>query len=303
MATPAKPPTTSQNVINPLTNRDNVKQFRDTDFTINSRELICLNFDDCILILFYNNNVESTNLSKIWVDASSQTPGFIFGAVNLQNEKKIAENFAKLNQDPNHPYHWAALRQTPFILVYRKGWPTAFYNGSRSSQAIIDYTMTLACRADYHEHDQKGWSLQAVSNIEMTNTNRYDTEKYGSIEVPPRTSSENYNTKQPMRYSNIDQTRVVDSKNIDTSFINTSYDDIKSASKPPNNNSTTQPKATTTTNQPPPNTAQPKATTTNQVPANTAQRPPQQTPQQQSRPPPQQTSQAAIPQPVSQPKK
>jgi len=222
MTTPAKPPTTAQNVINPLLNRDNIKQFSDTDFTVNSRELICINFDDCILILFYNNNIESTNLAKIWVDASSQTPGFIFGAVNLQTEKKIAENFAKLNSDPNHPYNWAALRQTPFILVYRKGWPTAFYNGSRSTQAIIDYTMTLACRADYHEHEQKGWSLKAESNIEISGINRYETQKYGNITVPPRTTSENYTTTQPMRgYSTSLETRVVPATSIDTNYVNT----------------------------------------------------------------------------------
>ena len=126
MTTTQKPPATNTASIplsvnvktNDLTrpvlfSQGNVKQFRDSNFTVDSTELICLKYDECILILFYGSNEESINLSKVWSDAASQTPGFTFGAVHLEL-KEIAENFARLNQDPNHPYYWAALQQVPF---------------------------------------------------------------------------------------------------------------------------------------------------------------------------------------------
>jgi hypothetical protein len=219
-----------------LFSQGNVKQFRDSDFTLDSRESVCLKYDDCVPILFYGSNEESLNLVKIWADAAAQTPGFIFGAVHLELEKNIAKNFASLNTDPNHPYYWAALRQVPFILVYRRGWPSAFYNGQRATQPIIDYVMTLACRADYHEHEQNYYSLQAVSNIEMTGVNKFETQKYGSITIPPRTSSSNFKTSQPMRgYNNTIDTRYVTSNSIESGYINNTYADtnIKESSKPP----------------------------------------------------------------------
>lgn len=214
--------------------QSSVRQFRDSDFTINARELVCLNYDDCFLVLFYNSNDESLNLAKIWSDVAAQTPGFTFGAVQLEMEKQIAQNFARLNQDPNHPLHWAALQQTPFILVYRKGWPTAFYNGTRATQSIIDYTMTLACRADYHEHAQNTWSLQARTNIEMSGTNRYESQKNGGIRIPPRTTSEQFTVAEPYRgYDNSLQTRYVPPESIQKSSVNTTYGDIKAQTAPP----------------------------------------------------------------------
>ena len=212
----------------------NVKQLKDGDFTISSRELICLNYDDCILVLFYNDNQESTNLTTIWASAASQSAGTVFAGVHLSYEKKIAENFNKLNMDPNHPYFWARLQQMPFIIVYRRGWPVAFYNGNRSTQAIIDYSLTLACRAEYHEHDQKTWSSQAINNIEMSGTNNYEAKKQGGVTLPPRTLSEEYVTSKPMRgYANKVPTKQVEDNEIVEGYIKNPLVNTKPGAGPP----------------------------------------------------------------------
>ncbi len=234
-----------------------VKQFQEKDFTIDSRELICLKYDDCILILFYNDNVESTRLAEIWADVSAQTPGITFGAVHLGLEDQLAKNFAKLNMDPNHPNRWAALQQVPFIMVYRGGWPTAFYNGTLSTQAIIDFSMTLACRADYHEHVQKAYSQQARTNIQMTGVNHPETQTYGSIRIPPRVTSEQFTTAQPLRgYYQNTEIQYVPEQTYDAS-LNKGYDnrDLKSKSnpgqtQPPKPAQPTQPPRTTQPAQP-----------------------------------------------------
>ncbi len=220
--TPLSKTVKSQDLVKPLMfAQGNVKQFKDEDFTIESRELICLKFDDCIPVLFYNDNVESTNLAKVWTSMSSQMSGISFAAVHLGLEKKIAESFNKLNLDPNHPHYWARLQQIPFILVYRKGWPTAFYNGERSTQAISDWSLTLACRAEYHEHEQKGWSMQTVDNIEMTTINSSEQSKYtGGIVGPPRNISTQYTTSKPMRgYNNKLATKDVADNEIEPAFM------------------------------------------------------------------------------------
>jgi hypothetical protein len=177
----------------------NVKQLQDGDFTLDSRELICLKYDNCIIVLFYSDNAESTDLVKIWANASSQVAGAVFGAVHLGLEKGIASNFNKINMNPNHPYHWARLQQMPYILVYREGWPVAFYNGQRATQPIIDYALTLACRAEYHEQNQGAFSMTTDRSLEMTGVNDLKSPKTGGVDIPIRTTSKEFTVSEPLR--------------------------------------------------------------------------------------------------------
>lgn len=130
-----------------------VKQLTDSDFALDSKELISLKSDDCTLALFYTENPESTELSKIWVEAASQVVGPVFASVNMLNKDsaKIAKAFTTLASQGSNPLHWASMKALPFIMVYRGGWPVAFYNGDRAIQPIIDYSLTLACKANYYE--------------------------------------------------------------------------------------------------------------------------------------------------------
>lgn len=191
---PIRPP----DVVYRLTfSSETIKRLTADDFDLNSKELIPLKYDDCILVLFHTENTESYQFADIWALVAQQVAGPVFAAINMLSERKVAEAFTRLKSDGSHPLHWAALRQYPFVLVYRKRWPVAVYNGPREVQALIDYALTLACEAGYYETLQVGGSMQGETRIEMGPYQPY-TNIPGS---PPivRKSSIEYNAESPIR--------------------------------------------------------------------------------------------------------
>jgi hypothetical protein len=176
---------------------ETVKRLSTDDFDLTSRELIALKHDECTLVLFHVENTESYQLANIWALAAQQVAGPVFAAINMLTERKVAEAFTKLKGDGSHPLHWASLRQYPFIMVYRKRWPVAVYNGPREVQAIIDYALTLACEAGYYEILQIGGGMQSESRYEM---GPYDV--YTNIPNHPpkiRKQSIQYSATEPIR--------------------------------------------------------------------------------------------------------
>jgi hypothetical protein len=176
---------------------DTVKELSADDFNINSKEMITLKYDDCILVLFYVENTESHQLANIWALAAQQTAGPVFAAINMLQHKKVANAFTRLASDGSNPLHWASLRQYPFILVYRKRWPVAVYNGAREVGAIVDYAMTLACKAGYYEILQVGGSMQSESRIEMGPYQPYTN--IPGQKPTERTESIQYTSEEPIR--------------------------------------------------------------------------------------------------------
>jgi len=150
-----------------------VKILDNDDFNLSKPSLtITLStLKECVLILFHSNNLESEELSIIWEKAAENAPGITWAAVNLKNEKKIAKAFTNLAGD--EPYFWAKLKQIPFILVYRQGFPVAFYNGARETQTIVDYALDLACSPNYHERLQVGKSTLSDNRLEMSSYKSY----------------------------------------------------------------------------------------------------------------------------------
>lgn len=171
--------------------QETVKSLKEDDFSLAAKELVCLKYSNCILVLFYNNNRESGNMIKIWTQVAAQVAGPIFAACNLFTEKRVAEAFVDLNNHPNHPLYWAKMQQTPFILSYRGGWPQAFYNGARDVETIGDYALALACRSDYTEHEQLGYGQQAENREFTTFYERYDK--------PPAKSSKDFTGENSIR--------------------------------------------------------------------------------------------------------
>jgi len=145
-----------------------VRTLKESDFFDNS---VRLKYDDCILILFYVENIESINLAEIWASAANQVAGPVFAACNCLVEKKVSQAFTKLSSDRNDPLNWAGLKGFPFILVYNKSWPQAFYNGERVTGSILDFSLTLACHSEYDTNLDKrlvAGSMQANLNLGMT---------------------------------------------------------------------------------------------------------------------------------------
>src|SRR5680860_720826 len=84
-------------VINRLTfSSETVKRLSTDDFDLNLKELVGLKYDDCILVLFHVENTESYQLANIWSLAAQQVAGPVFAAINMLNERKVAEAFTRL---------------------------------------------------------------------------------------------------------------------------------------------------------------------------------------------------------------
>lgn len=128
-----------------------IKTLSADSFELDQKNMIELKKKDCIIVLFYIQNNESILLCDIFSKCASMVRGPKLGSVNMAREKKIAEAFVRIGEEQAHPYHWAKLKGYPFILVFRNGRPTSFYNGERSVPALSDYILTLACSSNYFE--------------------------------------------------------------------------------------------------------------------------------------------------------
>ena len=166
-----------------------VIELTEGDFNLDTRELITLKYDDCIISLFHTQNKESQDLMKIWILTSQQVVGPVFAACDLERERKVAEAFTSLNLF-NSSLRWAGLKGIPFILTYQNGWPIGFYNGERAVQPLLDYSLTLACRSDYFEPENIPASIQSDNNYEMKGWKSY--KKY-------RNNSSEYKVSDPIR--------------------------------------------------------------------------------------------------------
>jgi hypothetical protein len=133
-----------------------VKTLTHEDFELKSKEKIAIKYDDCIVILFYNENDESKAILDIWGSASSKTPGVVFAACNLQIEKEVAKAFVDLRSEHYHPLSWVKLDSVPFIIAYNKGWPIETYHDKITLTNIIDYSMSLVSQ---HRRERKPDSI------------------------------------------------------------------------------------------------------------------------------------------------
>lgn len=176
-----------------LFSQNSVKELSQDDFELDSDAQIKVRYNSCMIVLFYNNNTESKNLLQIWNAAGKQVVGPIFGKVDLDNNKSLARAFTNLNMK-NTSLHWAALKTIPFILAYQNGWPIGFYNGERTVQDIIDYSLVLACKAEYHEPVNLYGGMVASENLMMQGLTQY-----GTKENPFKKTSLDFTGKEDIR--------------------------------------------------------------------------------------------------------
>jgi len=175
----------------------NLERFTAADFNLDQKDSITLRRDGCWLVLFYVQNLESKELAEIWVTVARQVPGPHFAAIDMVNENRVAQAFMDIRSSAGHSLHWAGLRQYPFIMVYRNGFPVAFYNGARETGAIVDFALTLACQANYYEPVQLGGSMEpGQQRLTMGPTNTYFDTK---VEKDLRTNSTQYQEDKLIR--------------------------------------------------------------------------------------------------------
>jgi hypothetical protein len=176
--------------------QDSVKRLSSGDFSLDTPEKIRLNSSECTVILFYGENSESRALARIWSIVAQQSAGPIMAAINVMVDTKVAVAMTDIRSSGSHPLHWAAMKGYPFILSYRGNYPVAFYNGERSTQAILEWVMTLACEANYYERFDisAGVRVNEEDNLRMPATTPYP-----SATNPLRTQSSQFTSAAPMR--------------------------------------------------------------------------------------------------------
>jgi len=197
-----------------------VYQLSDSDFNLNTKDAITTKWDDCMIILFYDEGPESKDLVRVWAAVGSQVVGPVFGACNLRLSRGVAKAFANLNMK-NGTYKPFALKGIPFILTYQNGSPVGFYNGDREVQAIVDFSLTLACKADYYEPLQlpAGKTVYQQDNISVAGWTEYK---------PQRTSSIQYKAGDPVRRFDVSRVptstaqQFVPASTVPTSTVSTS---------------------------------------------------------------------------------
>ena len=180
--------TSSTLVTEELFGRDAVKNLGSEDFLLETTTPIQLKWTDCIVILFYGDNNESKTIAQIWATAAKSVIGTIFAAANLKSNQKLAQAFVKIGESPT-PYRNFRMQGYPFILAYQRGFPVGFYNGERDVQAIVDWSLTLACKSDYYESRQLAASAHVDIDFEMGGVNEYQR----------RTDSLQYTAGNPVR--------------------------------------------------------------------------------------------------------
>jgi len=176
---------------------ESIKRLTSADFALASKDKVAMVWDNCLIVLFYGENKESKDLMRIFLIAARQSAGIVFGACNLISEREVARAFVDIGNGA-HPFHWARLQGYPFIMVYRKGYPAAFYNGDRSVSAILNWSQTMACKDSYFERTQLAAGVQAEATYQMPPYDPYGHDPRGR-DNPLLSDSSQFRTDAPIR--------------------------------------------------------------------------------------------------------
>lgn len=129
-----------------------VKELQPDDFYLGSRTPTMLKSRDVTLVLFYEfGDEESEQLKDIWAALSIQLAGIQFAAVNGSRQREIMKAFVETGGDPDHPLFPFKINGFPTIIVYRDGWPQAYFNGERSYDTLMAFCLELAWKVGYYE--------------------------------------------------------------------------------------------------------------------------------------------------------
>ena len=129
-----------------------VKELQPNDFYLGSRTPTMLKDQACTIVLFYlPDDPTSEELKDIWAALAARLAGIQFAAVNGSKQSEIMKAFTEIGGDPDHPLYPFTVAGFPTIMVFRKGWSQAFYNGNRTFDDLQAYSLELAWKEGYYE--------------------------------------------------------------------------------------------------------------------------------------------------------
>ena len=194
MAVPTQTSQFSSNIAGPTAfyrfTKDNIFNLSDNNFDTDGNIPIFMpsGGKGCVPILFYDSgNLESLQLAQIYYVVAERYAGNL-AAIDLRINTKVLKAFIKIGTSDSM-YRSFALKQIPFILVYREGYPAAFYNGERVVSAIVDWIMTLACIPGYFETKQlfASVSIPADQNYGIPGLTQYQDNRTQSVQYTSTT--------------------------------------------------------------------------------------------------------------------
>lgn len=153
-----------------MTEFGDIKIFKNReDFTLENRHLICIANKEYInknlIVLFYKKSDKKENpiyeiFSKVGNNLKILNLNFVSCAVDQISG--LDKTFQEIVNDPDHPYHWIRNRpkieskevdtggfKFPFILIYRKGFPQGFYEGSMEEREFRDFCVQTTVKNEF----------------------------------------------------------------------------------------------------------------------------------------------------------
>ena len=128
-----------------------VKEMVESDFALRSATPIAINDPHCHIILFYEPSSVDPLVLDIWDQLARNIGGPTIAAVNTTARREVMAAFFKVQADFDDPFNAFSKFDTPAIIVYRKRWPQAFYNGQISYDALRGWITKMACVPGYRE--------------------------------------------------------------------------------------------------------------------------------------------------------
>lgn len=129
-----------------------IRILKETDFALQSKEKVVLQYDDVILVFFDDHSALADDIRPVFIQAGELAAGPNYAICDLSVQDRVASVFTDIKSMPNNPFYWCG-QPFPFILVYRSGWPQAFYNGDLDPELLRRYSMELAGQPTYREYD------------------------------------------------------------------------------------------------------------------------------------------------------
>lgn len=129
-----------------------VKELQPDDFYLGSRTPTMLKSRSPTMIMFYlPTDPTSQEMKDVWAALATTVSGIDYCAVNAANAKQIMKAFLETGTNIDHPLWPFRVEGFPTIMMYRDGWPQAFYNGDRTFDELLAYSLELAAKPGYYE--------------------------------------------------------------------------------------------------------------------------------------------------------
>lgn len=130
-----------------------VKELSESDFALRSETPTALMSSDMTVILFYEPNGIDPQILGLWDEIARRIGGATIAAVNMSSRREVMKAFFDVQADFDNPFNAYTGFISPSIIVYRKRWPQAFYNGELSEDAVVAWISQLAWKPGYRELD------------------------------------------------------------------------------------------------------------------------------------------------------